>query len=269
MDRIDIKSETPLRHFERADQILDVNEGKLRITAVLTTQLLASDGLVLPPEAHKTTTKTIPQLWVHGMGLRDYLPTGSISGIRVERVKFAEWPQLGDVPSLVGDCDYYSPGEAVKHLQTDAVTLPAVIFDMKRQGHFRGRSIGFHIAELEARKADYVIAGWISDSDMAQVREWFGCAEDEAPTAKSWFLNEVSDVPVGADPLALDQAISRAQGDGRITKRQVELLLGRECHNCGQCKTDESNPQEAVTRQSEAERRSVLDNVAKLNLKGL
>ena len=255
----------PLRRFDDGERILDVNEGKMRITSVLSTQVLASDSMVLSPSGHTVNATPIPGLWLHGHGMRDSLPTHNVTNLRIETVKGTP---AGDVPALVGDREYYSPGDAVKHLQTDAVTLPAVIFDMKRQGMLKGISIGFSVSKFEARKVDYRVPGWPSDDLMEMFRQMDGIGPGEALHGVEWFLNEVSDVPVGADPLALDRAFGAAVSDGRLNQRQLELLIGRECHNCGQCKT-EADPHSPPRDGQRIESRSVLDSVAKLDLTGL
>lgn len=256
----------PLHRYDADERILDVNEGKMRITSVLSTQVLASDGMVLVPSGYRTNVTPIPGLWLHGYGQRDSLPTHNVTNLRVESIHH---PVVGDVPALIGDREYYSPGDAVKHLQTDAVTLPAIIFDMKRQGYLKGISIGFSVSKFEARKVDYQVPGWPSDDLMKMFRELDGVKDDLALHGIEWFLNEVSDVPVGADPLALDRAFSSAVSDGRLNQRQLELLIGRECHNCGQCDKTDDDPHKPAIRPVERESRSVLDSVAKLNLKGL
>ncbi|MBM3314266.1 hypothetical protein FJY71_00280 [candidate division WOR-3 bacterium] len=206
-------AEGKARRYESEERVLDVNEPKLQITCVVTSETEARDGMVLLLDGVRYVDgDRIPLLWTHGYGLRDDLPTGSVSGFRVEEVD--------GIPCIVGVKTYYQPGEAVQHLQSDAVTLPAVIFDMRRQGHFRGTSIGFRVRTHEMR-----------------VPKFPRYSEDgaEVPHVTEWELLELSDVAVPADPYAIDLSFSRAVADGRLTERQKELLIGRECRGCGRC----------------------------------
>lgn len=197
-----------LLRFSPAEKILDVNEARQVITTVMGGEDLCADGIALQCDGRRIWGggDSVPMLWAHGMDIRGRFPTGSVRNIRTERID-------GGAPVNVGEKHYYQPGDAVKHLTSDLVTMPSVVFDMKRQGHFKAVSEGFRIV-------------------TAQDREGGGI------TATEWYLCELSDCPVGMDPIALDRYLR----ERALTDKQRDWLVGRECRGCGRCESDHQQP---------------------------
>ena len=237
----DEKKDEIKRRFNPSEQILDSNVVEMRLTCVMTTEMKASDGYALLARGWRLRSggDSIPLLWYHGMDLRGGLPLGSVRNFRAEHIKTEGF----EGEALIGDKFYYSPGDAVKHLQSDLVTMPAIVFDMRRQGHFKAVSVGFDVDEM------------LDDDDVAE----------DGVNVRAWTLHELSDLPVGMDPWALDRMLKSRS----LTEQQRDWLLGRECHECGECSKTTENPHQPATRQADvkAENITILDRVAQL--KGL
>jgi hypothetical protein len=187
--------------FTPDEKILDIDKARQVITTVMGGEDLCADGLALQCDGRRIWGggDSVPMLWAHGTDIRGRFPTGSVRNIRTERLS-------GGAPVNVGEKHYYQPGEAVKHLASDLVTMPSVIFDMKQQGHFRAVSEGFRIITAVDREGGGI-------------------------TATEWWLCELSDCPVGMDPIALDRFIRERS----LNDSQRDWLVGRECQHCGRC----------------------------------
>ena len=189
-----------LVRFTPEERVLDTNVERMTQTCVMGGEDLCADGLALLCSGRRIWggADTIPLLWAHGLDIRGRFPLGSVRNIRTETID--------GKPVNVGEKVYYQPGEAVKHLQSDLATMPSVIFDMRRQGHFKAVSEGFRVVQSEDREGGGV-------------------------NATEWLLCELSDCPVGMDPIALDRAIRERS----LNDIQKDWLVGRECRACGQC----------------------------------
>jgi len=75
--------------------------------------------------------------------------------------------------------------------------------------------------------------------------------DNGAVRGDKWTLHELSDCPVGMDPVALDRFVR----DAKLTESQKTWLIGRECRDCGKSH-DETSQQPAPQR---ASCRSVVD----------
>ena len=186
--------------FTAVERVLDTDDKRMVITCVMGGEDLCDDGLALKADGQRVHGggDSVPLLLSHGFDIRGRFPLGSVRNLRVETIDGKKFN--------VGDKHYYSPGEAVKHLQSDLVTMPAVVFDMRKQGHFKAVSQGFRVLKGIAR-------------------------EDGGMDATEWELMELSDCPVGMDPVALDRFIRET----KLTDSQRDWLVGRECRDCGQC----------------------------------
>jgi hypothetical protein len=192
--------------FTPTERVLATDELRMVITCVMGGEDMQPDGIALKVAGFRIATGAdfVPLLWAHGFDARGRFPLGSVRNIR---------PEVVDGKSvLVGEKHYYQPSEALASLKTDLAMMPAIVFDMKRQGHFKAVSMGFRIID--------------------------GVQRDDGIEATAWHLHELSDCPVGLDPVALDRFVR----DTKLNDSQRDWLIGRECRGCGQCKSDPQQP---------------------------
>jgi hypothetical protein len=222
---IDMTAWQKQRNFY-GERALDFNDGKMCVTVALSTEMEARDGMVLLPSGVRVIGESVPMLWVHGFDFRGFLPMGSVRNFRAEVVD-------GQPDALVGEKYYYSPSEAVAKMNSEVANLPTIVYDMKKQGHFRGVSVGWKGIAAEMRAPRFPWPG----RDPAE----------PVPTFTEWELVELSDCHVPVDPLAVDKAFRSLIDGGKLTEKQLEELIGRECQHCGRCGSD---PQQVPVKAS-------------------